>query len=156
MPVDTSPTLQVSRAPIGAFARGLTRARRRVRAGMSLVEVILAIVILSGTMLGLGNFARKFQSANSGSTSKTLASDLAAQRIADIQTYRPYSSIVSNYNGTSDSYTTGVYKGFTRTTTAVRCSGCPSATNDYITVTVSVSGNDLTTAITKTVIIAAF
>lgn len=126
------------------------------RAGMTLVEVILAIVILSGTMLGLGNFARKFQNSNSGSTSKSLASELAAQRIADIQTYRPYSSIVASYNGTSETWTTGLYKGFTRATRATRCSGCPTATNDYITVTVSVSGNDLTAAITKTMIIAAF
>lgn len=123
---------------------------------MTLIEVILAIVILSGTMLGLGNFTRKFQSANSGSTTKTLASDLAAQRIAQIQAYRPYSSIVSTYHNVSEAYTTGTYTGLTRTTYAVRCTSCPTATTDYITVTVSVSGNDLTAAVKKTVIIAAF
>lgn len=123
---------------------------------MTLVEVILAIVILSGAMLGLGNFARKFQSANSGSTSKSLASDLAAQRIAEVLAYRPYGSIIATYHNTVDSFTAGVYKGFTRTTYAVRCTGCPTATNDYITVTVSVSGNDLTAAVTKTTVVAAF
>lgn len=123
---------------------------------MTLVEVILAIVILSGTMLGLGNFARKFQSSNSGSTSKAIASDLAARRIADVLAYRPYSSIVSTYHGTSESYTTGVFAGLTRTTYAVRCTSCPTATTDYITVTVSVAGNDLAVAVTKTIVIAAF
>lgn len=123
---------------------------------MTLVEVILAIVILSGAMLGLGNFTRKFQSANSGSTSKTLASDLASQRIAEIQAFRPYTSIVSTYNATSEVFSSGLYQGFTRATTAARCSGCPTATTDYITVTVSVTGNDLTAAVTKTVVIAAF
>ena len=123
---------------------------------MTLVEVILAIVILSGTMLGLGNFARKFQSANSGSTTRTLASDLAAQRIEEVRSYRTYASIATTYASTSEAYATGEYKGFTRTTTAVRCSGCPTATEDHVTVTVSVSGNDLTVAITKTVVIAAF
>lgn len=123
---------------------------------MTLIEVILAIVILSGTMLGLGNFTRKFQSANSGSTTKTLASDLGAQRIAEIQAYRPYSSIVSTYHGVAENYTTGIYAGLTRTTYAVRCTGCPTAKTDYITVTVSVSGKDLTAAMKKTVIIAAF
>ena len=112
------------------MSRSSARSRRGQRAGMTLVEVILAIVILSGTMLGLGNFARKFQSSNAGSTSKSLASDLAAQRIADIQSYRPYSSIVASYNGTSESFTTGVYKGFTRATTAAPVSptGWPSTT----------------------------
>ena len=123
---------------------------------MTLIEVILAIVILSGTMLGLGNFTRKFQSANSGSTTKTLASDLAAQRIAEVQAYRPYSSIVSTYHGVAQSYSTGTYSGLTRTTYAVRCSGCPTATTDYITVTVSVAGNDLAVPLKKTIIIAAF
>ena len=123
---------------------------------MTLVEVILAIVILSGTMLGLGNFARKFQSANSGSTSKTLASDLASQRIEDVRTYKTYTSIVATYNSTSEPFTTGAYAGLTRTTAAVRCTSCPTATNDYITITVTVTGNDLTTAVTKTVVIAAF
>lgn len=123
---------------------------------MTLVEVILAIVILSGAMLGLGNFARKFQSANSGSTSKSLASDLAAQRIVEVLAYRPYASIVATYHNAVEAFTTGVYKGFTRTTYAVRCSGCPTATNDYITVTVAVTGNDLPAAVTKTTVIAAF
>lgn len=123
---------------------------------MTLVEVILAIVILSGTMLGLGNFARKFQSANSGSTSKTLASDLAMQRIEEVRAYRPYASIVSTYNGTNEAFTTGDYKGFTRSTVAARCTSCPTATNDYVTVTVSVTGNDLAAAVTKTVVIAAY
>ena len=123
---------------------------------MTLVEVIFAIVILSGTMLGLGNFARKFQSANSGSTSKTLASDLAAQRIEEIRSYKTYTSIVATYNASSESFSTGAYDGFTRVTAAVRCASCPTATNDYITVTETITGNDLTTAVTKTVIIAAF
>ena len=123
---------------------------------MTLVEVILAIVILSGTMLGLGNFARKFQSANTGSTTKTLASDLASQRIEEVRAYRPYASIVATYGSTSESFTAGPYIGFTRTTTSVRCASCPTATNDYVTITVSVTGNGLAEAITKTVIIAAF
>ena len=123
---------------------------------MTLVEVILAIVILSGTMLGLGNFARKFQSANSSSTSKTLASDLASQRIEEVRAYRGYSTIVSTFNAASESFTSGVYVGLTRTTAAVRCTSCPTATNDYITVTVTVSGNDLPVAVSKTVVIAAF
>ena len=123
---------------------------------MTLVEVILAIVILSGTMLGLGNFARKFQSANSGSTSKTLASDMASQRIEEVRAYKSYGAIVSTYNAASESFTTDPYKGFTRVTTAVRCPSCPTATDDYITVTVTVTGNDLTAAVTKTIVIAAF
>ena len=147
-------------SPVGvsrlAARRGVARVGLVRRRGMTLVEVILAIVILSGTMLGLGNFARKFQSANNGSTSKTLASDLASQRIEDIRAYKTFASIVATYNASSEAFTTGSYMGFTRVTTAVRCTSCPTATNDYITVTVSVTGNDLAAALTKTIVIAAF
>lgn len=146
------PSLDLRRARRGPAARS----RRAVRRGMTLVEVILAIVILSGTMLGLGNFARKFQHANAGSTSRTLAADLAAQRLTEILAYRPYATIAATYNNTTEAFSTGAYQGFRRATLAVRCAGCPSATNDYITVTVSVTGNDLTEAVSKTVVIAAF
>ena len=133
--------------------RRATQARR----GMTLIEVILAIVILSGAMLGLANFGRKFQHATSESSSQTLASDLAAQRLEDIKGYRVYSTLAATYNGTTETYATdSTYKGFTRSTAAVRCSGCPTTTNDYITVTVSVTGNGLTTALKKTTIIAKF
>ncbi len=150
---DAGDALRRAFGRVGQVSRSVRRAARR---GMTLVEVILAIVILSGAMLGLGNFTRKFQSANSGSTSKTLASDLAAQRIAEVQSYRSYGTLVSAFHGATQAYVTGVYAGFTRNTYAVRCTSCPTATTDYITVTVSVSGNDLTSPITKTIVIAAF
>ncbi|MCC7195192.1 MAG: prepilin-type N-terminal cleavage/methylation domain-containing protein [Gemmatimonadaceae bacterium] len=150
-----------ARTAVAPRRAGLAVARRPrciggASRGMTLVEVILAIVILSGTMLGLGNFSRKFQAANTGSTTKTLASDLAAQRIAEVEAYRPYSAIVGAYNGTVEPFAAGTYTGLTRTTRAVRCVGCPTATNDYVTVTVSVTGNDLAAAVTKTTVIAAY
>jgi hypothetical protein len=49
-----------------------------------------------------------------------------------------------------------VYNGFTRKTKVVRCSGCPTVTNDYITVTVTITGNNIPAPLAKTTIIAAF
>ena len=136
---------------------GRTTAPAGARAGMTLIEVILAVVILSGAMLGLANFTRKFQHSTSDSTTQTLASDLATQRLEEIKGWRIYSTLVSNYNGASESFATDpVYKGFTRTTAAVRCSGCPTTTNDYVTITITVTGNTLATPMKKTTIIAAF
>jgi prepilin-type N-terminal cleavage/methylation domain-containing protein len=136
------------------------RRRRRptaLRRGMTLIEVIIAVVILSGAMLGLANFVRQFQHITSDTTTQTLASDLATQRIEAIKGDRAYTSLVSNYNGVTETYATDpVYKGFSRTTAAVRCTGCPTTTNDYVTITVTVTGNTLTTPMKKTTIIAAF
>jgi prepilin-type N-terminal cleavage/methylation domain-containing protein len=130
-------------------------ARRR---GMTLIEVILAVVILSGAMLGLADFGRRFQHQTSDSTSQTLASDLATQRIEQIKGWRVYSTLASTYNGVVENFgnSDATYSGFRRTTAAVACSGCPTATNDYVTITVTVTGRNLTTAIKKTTIIAAF
>ena len=58
------------------------RAAARARRGMTLIEVIMSIVILSGAMLGLANFVRKFQHGVSDTSSQTLASDLSTQRLA--------------------------------------------------------------------------
>jgi len=129
------------------------RRRGISRTGMTLVEVIVAMAILGGAMLGLANFGRKFQHATQDASNQSLASDLATQRIEEIKGDRSYATLVSTYNGTSTTYTDVLYKGFTRTTAVVRTG--PNSTNDYVTVTVSVSRNNSAT-VNKTTIIAAF
>ena len=135
------------------------RHRTRLRRGMTLIEVILAIVILSGAMLGLANFGRRFQHLTSVSSNQTLASDLAAQRLEDVKGFRSYSTLVATYNGITETYPTdSTYKGFQRVTTVSPCAGCPTATNDYVTVTVAVTfpADTSFAAIKKTTIIAKF
>ncbi len=129
----------------------------RTRRGMTLIEVIVAVVILSGAMLGLANFVRQFQHTTSDTSSQTLASDLATTRLEAIKGDRVYATLVSNYNGVVETFTSDpVYYGFTRTTTATRCAACPTSTNDYVTVTVAITGNSLPATMKKTTIIAAF
>ena len=130
---------------------------RLVRRGMTLIEVIIAIVILSGAMLGLANFGRLFQHNVSTTSGNTIASDLATQQIETVKAWRAYSTLIATYNNMTETFAGNpVYSGFTRTTKAVRCSGCPTATNDYITVTVTITGNNIPTPLAKTTIIAAF
>ena len=136
------------------------RRRSQLRRGMTLIEVILAIVILSGAMLGLANFGRKFQHLTSVSSNQTLASDLATQRLEDVKGYRVYSTLVSTYNGTTEVFPVldTTYIGFQRVTTVAPCAGCPTAINDYVTVTVSVKllADTSFVPIKKTTIIAKF
>jgi prepilin-type N-terminal cleavage/methylation domain-containing protein len=126
--------------------------RRRVisrsRHGMTLIEVMLAIVILSGAMLGLANFVRKFQHTTSDTSQQAMASNLATLRLEEVKGYRVYSTLIATYNGVSETFVGDpVY---------TRCNSCPTTTNDYITVTVSVTGNNLPVTMKKTTIIAAF
>jgi prepilin-type N-terminal cleavage/methylation domain-containing protein len=135
----------------------MMKLQTRARRGMTLIEVMIAIVILSGAMIGLAKFGGNFEHVTATSADMSLASDLATQQIEQIKAYRVYSSIVSTYNNVTNTYASDpVYKGFTRRTVAARCSGCPSASRDYVTVTVTVSGRSLVSPIAKTTIIAVF
>src|ERR1035437_6835586 len=127
-------------------------AARGSRRGMTLIEVMIAIVILS-----VAKFGGRFEHITATAGDMSLASDLATARIEQVKTYRVYASIVPTYNNTTDTYPTDpVYKGFSRVTNATRCAGCPTASNDYTTVTVTVSGRSLVSPISKTTIIAVF
>ena len=133
--------------------RRATLARR----GMTLVEVMIAIVIMSGAMIGLARFGGLFEHTTAKANDMSLASDLSVLRIEQVKAYRVYASIVSTFNNVTETFGTDpVYNGFTRKTVALRCTGCPTSANDYVTVTVTVTGRSLASPIAKTTIIAVF
>lgn len=140
----------------------LTRHRQRLchraaaRRGMTLIEVILAVVILSGAMLGLANFGRKFQHQAATTSDTTLASDLATRRIEEIKGHRVYTTIVSTFNGISETFTDPVYTGLIRTTAAVRRQTTTTPMYDYITITVTARRGTQPVMAKKTTIIALF
>jgi prepilin-type N-terminal cleavage/methylation domain-containing protein len=138
------------------MTHSIVKFRARVRRGMTLIEVMIAIVILSGAMIGLAKFGGNFEHITATSADMSLASDLATLRIEQVKAFRVYSSIVATFNGTSTTYATNPYKGFTLRTVAARCAGCPTTSKDYITVTATVSGRSLVSPIAKTTIIAVF
>jgi prepilin-type N-terminal cleavage/methylation domain-containing protein len=133
----------------------------RTRAGMTLIEVIISVMILSGVLIGLSNFTRRFQRLTTNHTALASASELATARLEAIEQYRPYSSLVATFNGTSEtSATAGAnppmtqYPGYARTTSVVRTG--PTTTADYVTITVSVTESGTGTTVSKSLVIAAF
>lgn len=135
--------------------------RRAQRSGMTLIEVIIAVMILSGVLIGLSNFTRKFQHLSTNQTALATASELATARIEYVAQYRPYSTLVATFNGTSETSTTTTaqpsmtgYAGYTRTTSAVRTG--PSTTADYVTVTVTVTNTATSTSVKKSLVISAY
>ncbi|HEY5492014.1 MAG TPA: prepilin-type N-terminal cleavage/methylation domain-containing protein [Gemmatimonadaceae bacterium] len=135
--------------------------RSRNRAGMTLIEVIISVMILSGVLIGLSNFTRRFQRLTTNHTALASASELATARLEAIEQYRPYSSLVATFNGTSEtSATSGAnppmtqYPGYTRTTSVVRTG--PTTTADYVTITVTVTETGTGTTVSKSLVIAAF
>ena len=85
--------------------RGLHSGRASfARRGMTLIEVMIAIVILSGAMLGLAKFGANFEHTTATASDMSLASDLAVARVEQIKAYRVYTSLVATYNNITETY----------------------------------------------------
>lgn len=127
---------------------------------MTLIEVIIAVMILSGVLIGLSNFTRRFQRLSTDHDALAQASELATARLEAVMMYRNYTSIVSTFNGTTETSQSTTANppmteatGYTRRTTAVRTG--PTSAADYVTVTVTVT-NTTGTSISKSTVISAF
>ena len=74
--------------------------RRRpmvARRGMTLVEVLVALTILSVVMLGLGKFTTNFARTVSESGIKSTAGDLVADRLEVVKSGSRYDLIETNF-----------------------------------------------------------
>lgn len=128
---------------------------------MTLVEVIISVMILSGVLIGLSNFTKRFQSLTNSQGALATASELAAARLEVVHGHAPYSTLVATFNGVTETSATAsanpsmsLYPGFTRTTSAVRTG--PTGTADYVTVTVTVANPATSTTVKKSLVISAF
>jgi type II secretory pathway pseudopilin PulG len=128
---------------------------------MTIIEVLFAIVILSGVMLSLTRFGQGFARASRRAAHLTVASDLAAARLEVIRSHGVYGTLVSSFHNTTEtSAVSGAnpsmdgYEGYTRTTQAVRTQ---TDSTDFVTVTVSVTAPPgvLDAALRKTLVIGA-
>jgi len=122
--------------------------------GVTLIEVIIAMLILTVVLLGMATFAVNFTRSVTLSDSRTIAVELASQRLSEVRSAPNYSGLEATYIATEASI--AGFTGYTRVTQIVRTGGVrPTYTNDYKTVTVTVTAPGLTLPITKTVIVAA-
>mgnify|MGYP001764919764 CR=1 FL=1 len=132
----------------------------RDRRGMTIIEVLFAIVILSGVMLAMSRFGQAFTRAARDAANLAVASDLATARLQAVRGHGEYATLVSTFHGTSEtSATAGAnpsmtgHPGYTRLTEAVRT---VNDTADFVTVTVEVRADVLKRPLAKTAVIAAF
>lgn len=124
------------------------------RKGMTLIEVMMAVMILATAMLSIAGFMGKFAHIVAVSDVKNTANELASQRLEEIKNAPRYSAIDTLYPGTVALGTP--YAGYTQQTLVTHTGGGPSDLYDYKTVTVRVLNPRLGTPIKRTTIIAAF
>lgn len=128
---------------------------------MTIIEVMFAVVILSGVMLALSRFGQAFTRATREAATVGIASDLATARLEVIRAYPKYDSLSVFAETETDSTqypSMEGFDGFTRVTavSAARQSKSGSIViTEYKTVTVTVrSTNADSTVVTKSLDIA--
>jgi prepilin-type N-terminal cleavage/methylation domain-containing protein len=121
---------------------------------MTLVEVLVALTILSVVMLGLGTFTNNFARTVSEAGVKSTASDLVADRLEVVKSGSRYDLIETNYQGTES--TISGHTGFSRRTMVLHVGGSPADSVDYKVVTVEVTAPRLTKAVRKSTVISNF
>lgn len=123
----------------------------RTRKGLTLIETLIALTILTGAMLGMGTFVSRLSHGSGTGYELSMAGDLAVARVEQVKAYPAYASLETKFVGTE----TGIagYPGFTRHTYITHTS---TSRADYKTVTVVVTAAQLASPMKKTSIIAAF
>ena len=120
------------------------------RRGFTLIEVMLATVILGTVLLSTGKFTAKFLHTVSVSTASTVASEVATERMEMIATDPSYATLAARWAGT----TTGFpgYPAMQRITTVQRITG-GTPPRDYTVITVQVTEPTITTPVRMTTIV---
>jgi type II secretory pathway pseudopilin PulG len=125
----------------------------RRRSGMSLVEVIVAMMLLVGVVLVLGGFSAQFARATAQAHLVVLANELAASRLDAVRqqpTYAALDSLAKTDTVKAD------FSQYAVKTQLLRVGGAVTDTVDYKVVTVTVTHPAMKKTVTKTTAVAAF
>lgn len=127
------------------------------RAGFTLVEVLVALVILSIAVLGVQALITQRMIAQVGGDDReAVAIQLAMDRIELVQIDPVYTAIESRYAGTEANLLG--YPNFTRRTDVARTNTYNSTTKlytDYKTITVTMTHPNLRAPVARTTVVAA-
>ncbi|MBK6421358.1 MAG: prepilin-type N-terminal cleavage/methylation domain-containing protein [Gemmatimonadetes bacterium] len=110
------------------------------RRGFTLIEVMIAIVILTVVLAGLGRFVAVFMHGVRTTTARTMATEVARARMQMVASDPRYTTLVSNF-GTGPAADTTGFPGFPgmRRRTYVTRDQTGSPARDLTTITVRVT-----------------
>jgi prepilin-type N-terminal cleavage/methylation domain-containing protein len=127
--------------------------RRPARRGFTMIEVIVASVILGAALLAMAGFTVRYQQVDANARTLNRAQQAANERLETVRSARPYLSL--DTMTTTESTVPG-YPGYVRYTTVTQVGGEAADTVDYKIVTVKVKTPGVVRWATKTSIIGAF
>lgn len=124
------------------------------RDGFTIVEVILAVVLLSFVVMGFQAATGSIIHHAAQSDRQAVALQLAEDRIDWIRLDTRYESLRTLYERVETGF--DEYPGLTRTTRVVRTyRELETGVLDYFTITVHVDGPGLRSPVTRTIVVAA-
>lgn len=118
--------------------------------GFSLIEVVIALTILSSVVMMMAVPAGRFMSTVNKSQRQVQAAAAANAQIALVRTYPVYDSLRVKFDSTRNNTP---FTGWTRTTTVARTGA--GTTSDITRVTVTITGSGLATPIKRFATVAA-
>ena len=121
--------------------------------GMTLVEIIVALVLLVTVILVLGAFNVRFAQATGQAHLVVIANQLAANRLDAVRQQPTYVSVDTLANTSTQQ---ADFSTYSLKTQVVHIGGAITDTVDYKMVTVTVTHPSMRQTITKTTAIAAF
>lgn len=116
--------------------------------GFTLLEVMIAVVILGVVALGMASVAGSLVHSGTDGRLAAQAAAAADARISNIQVWPDYSTVDSVYVGTENNTPT---TGWTRKTTYTHYT---TSKNDYKKFTVLVTGPGITSGVSRTITLA--
>jgi type IV pilus modification protein PilV len=126
----------------------------RNREGFSLVEVVVALVVLAVAVMGAQGMAATMIRTVTTSNAQNTAGQLVEDRIDRIRTDPAYDSLATKYVATES--TIPGWSTYSRVTQLTRTQVSTSnGTTDYYTVTVTVNGSPLRAPVRRTVVIGS-
>jgi prepilin-type N-terminal cleavage/methylation domain-containing protein len=121
------------------------------RRGFSLIEVMLAVVILAVVLVSLARYTGQFLHTVSTSSARTVAAEVARERISLVDQDPSYTTLAATWAGTQTGF--HGYPMMQRVTTVSRITG-NAPPRDYTVVTVRVSEPTMGQAIDVTTVVA--
>jgi prepilin-type N-terminal cleavage/methylation domain-containing protein len=133
-----------------------TNGGRQMRPGMTLIEVMVALVILSGSLIAMGNFMGKFAHAQRRAGMHADAVDLASDVMDSVQHDSSYAAIPGDFQKSVTIARDGA--SFTRSTVVKQIGGAVTSNVNYYIITSTVINNQLKPADTvrKSIVIRSF